>query len=203
MNIHPGLIGFDIDGVVADTMEAFIRVARQDFGINSIRPDDITSFTVENCLSIKSSIINDIFQRLMEDPAACGLKPMHGAVEVLQDFSSRAPLTFITARPEKEPIHQWLVNHLGSETCHDMRLIATGEHDGKGEHAKSLGLKFFIDDRAETCAILKNEGINPFVYDQPWNRGAHAFPIVHDWLAVSKLCVDTEEQHTHPREKGC
>jgi hypothetical protein len=50
--LDPALIGFDIDGVVADTGGAFVRIAREEYGIRSISIDDITSFEVEECIDV-------------------------------------------------------------------------------------------------------------------------------------------------------
>jgi uncharacterized HAD superfamily protein len=58
--IDPALIGFDIDGVVADTGGSFIRIAKEEFGMNSISLEDITSFDVAACLDVDQEIIDDI-----------------------------------------------------------------------------------------------------------------------------------------------
>ena len=68
MKIHPGHIGFDIDGVVADTMEAFIRLADEDYGINTIKPEDIICYMVEECLDVDPVMVDEIFGRLLDDP---------------------------------------------------------------------------------------------------------------------------------------
>lgn len=186
--IHPSQIGFDIDGVVADTAEAFIRLAGQDHGFNAISLEDITEFEIEDCLDIPAAIINKVFGRLLSDPLAVGLKPMENAIPVLKEFAAAAPLTFVTARPYREPIAEWLTELLGPEISRAARLVAMGEHDDKAHHIKELGLDFFVDDRAETCIILDREGIVPMVYDQPWNRGRHGFQTVDNWLAIRNLC---------------
>lgn len=187
--IHPRLIGFDIDGVVADTMEAFIRIAWQDYRIE-VKPEDITAFQVEDCLDMDPSLVNDIFDRLLEDPVASDLKPMLYADRVLKEFAQVAPLTFVTARPQKKPIAQWLKSMLGEEIYKDVRLVATGEHDDKADHIKEMGLQYFVDDRAQTCTILENEGIIPIVYSQPWNYGKHDLQFVDNWLAIRELCFE-------------
>lgn len=190
MNIHPERIGFDIDGVVADTMEAFIRIAA-DHG-KTVLPDQITEFEVENCLPLDRTLIESIFARLMQAPLESGLKPMYNAVSVLQDFSVMAPLTFITARPLAEPIASWLESVLSPEAYGKTRLVATGLHDDKARHIKKLGLRYFVDDRAETCAGLAKEGITPILYRQPWNRGKNSFKTVTDWPAIRSLCYGDE-----------
>ncbi|MEA3546516.1 MAG: hypothetical protein U9R66_02545, partial [Thermodesulfobacteriota bacterium] len=112
MKIHPKLIGFDIDGVVADTMEAFIRLAAEDYGV-SVLPEDITRFQVEKCLDVDLDVINEIFERLLVEPEQSGLRPMDHAPAVLEEFSRYGPLTFITARPHHDPIAAWLKTTLG------------------------------------------------------------------------------------------
>jgi len=186
VKIHPGLIGFDIDGVVADTMEAFIRLARDDYGINSISPEDITDFEVEDCLDMESSVVNEIFIRLMEEPVASGLRPMNHAVTVLLEFSKFGPLTFVTARPQKAPIEKWLKKNL-YPASDKIRLTAVGEHDNKADAIEDMGLEYFVDDRAETCIYLQDKGIVPFVYSQPWNRGRHDLQTVGNWLEIRAL----------------
>ena len=188
MRIHPSLIGFDIDGVVADTMEAFIRIAASDYG-TIVLPEQITEFQVEDCLDMAPETVAEIFARLLEEPIACGLQMMPYARKVLSEFSRQAPLTFITARPQKKPIARWLKRELGPQVYGQVRLIATGEHDSKAEHIRKMGLAVFVDDRAQTCLQLaREEGISPIVYRQPWNRGRHALPEVESWLGIRRLC---------------
>jgi 5'(3')-deoxyribonucleotidase len=191
--IHPGRIGFDIDGVVADTMEAFIRIAREEHGV-TVHPEEITAFQVEECLDMDPAVVEGIFRRLLEDPLGNGLKLMPHAGPVLRDFARHAPLTFVTARPLAEPIAEWLRVMLGEETAPRIRLIATGEHDDKTRHIKEMGLSHFIDDRAQTCLMLEEEGLNPIVFRQPWNQGRHRLPEVDNWLAIRALCLPREDE---------
>ncbi len=192
MQIHPKLIGFDIDGVVADTSEAFLRIAREEFGHTAIRHEDITAFEVTECLDMKEDLVDAIFERLLHDPIGSGLRPMPNAVKVLEELSRATTVSFITARPEREPVAQWLLHTLGAELYNRSRLMAMGDHDGKTEYIKDWGLEFFVDDRAETCHLLAQNGITPIVFDQPWNRGQHNFTTVDSWSAIGKLCSLTQ-----------
>ncbi|HCC53869.1 MAG TPA: hypothetical protein DEQ20_02935 [Desulfobulbaceae bacterium] len=192
MHIHPSLIGFDIDGVVADTMEAFIRMARTGYGAK-IRPEEITEFQVEDCLDLDPSMVEEIFSRLLDEPIACGLRLMRHARQVLTEFADHGTLTFITARSQKTPIARWLKKELGPQVYDRVRLVATGEHDNKAVHIKEMGLSFFVDDRAQTCLQLAQEkGIQPIVYRQAWNQGKHDLPEVEDWRTIYNLCHGKE-----------
>ena len=190
MKITPEHLGFDIDGVVADTAAAFLRLAAKDFGLTRLRLEDIIEFDMENCVDIDPEIIRNIFTRLMEDPVGEGLLPMPHACEVLEELAKAAPLTFVTARPFREPIREWLRKHLSEAAFGASRLIATGQHDGKGPFIREQGLHFFIDDRAETCIALKEEGLTSIVYNQPWNAGRHSLPVVDSWLDINRLCLE-------------
>ena len=188
--INPAVIGFDIDGVVADTAGAFLRLAREQYNINSLSLEDITRFEVEECLNIERSIVDEIFISLLDEPLGSGLQPMEDAIEVLHEFAELAPLTFVTARPDKQPIALWLQHFLEPRAYNDMRLIAMGEHDNKTGFIKNLGLQYFVDDRLQTCLMLADAGITPLVFNQPWNQGSHNLQTVDSWQAIHALCFE-------------
>lgn len=189
MHIPPSQLGFDIDGVVADTTEAFIRLAREDYSI-TVHPEEITDFAVEDCLPMPPGIIAEIFARLLNTPLAIDLRPTAGSMAVLKELSEKSPLTFITARPDPGPIAAWLETHLGRKAYSPARLVATGDHNGKAAHIRRLGLNYFIDDRHLTCHQLAAEAdITPIVYSQPWNRGRHFLASVENWADIRKLCI--------------
>ncbi len=186
--INPGLIGFDIDGVVADTGGAFIRIAREEYGLHSISLADITFYEVVDCLDVDQSIIDAIFKRLHDEPLPSDIRPMQGAFDVLHALAELAPLTFVTARWLKDPIAMWLKHYLNPKAYDEMRLEVMGMHDNKTPYIKNLGLKYFVDDRLQTCKDLALEGITPLVYNQPWNMNGHDLHTVDDWQAIQALC---------------
>lgn len=187
--IDPKLIAFDIDGVVADTVEAFLRLAKERHGINEFTAAHITEFEVEKCLPIDPTIIDAIFAILLESPILADLQPMPDAVAVLTALSNYAPLTFITARPLHQPIADWLQHILGPAIYKRTRLIAMGDHDNKSAYLKELGLQYFVDDRAATCVSLQEQGFSPVVFSQPWNQGQHQLPTVASWREIEALCL--------------
>ncbi len=191
MSIHPSAIGFDLDCVVVDTMEAFIRLAREDYQLE-VLPEEITEFQVEECLTIDQGIIDAIFKRLLDDPLASKMQPMPGAVSVLREMATIAPLTFVTARPDSAAISAWLNRTLGADACAASTLVAMGDHDGKGKHIKELGLSHFVDDRFETCERLHCDGIHALVFEQPWNKGRHNLPSVASWQEIAELLTTVD-----------
>lgn len=189
IKIHPVEIGFDFDGVIADTVEAFIRIACEQYDFCGIQPADITDFSVEHCLEIEAGLAESIFFQILEDSVGIGLLPMPGAVDVLEEMSDHAPVTIVTARPMAEPVHHWLQTVFSPSVYRRMQVVAMGDHDDKVRHIRQLGLSAFVDDRAETCLQMHQAGIRAIVFAQPWNRARHRLPSVQSWQDIRQLCL--------------
>lgn len=187
--IDPGLLGFDFDGVIADTSETFLRLACEEYGLCGIRKEDITNFEVEQCLDVNPEIINAIFMKVLGDSVSTGLKPMPDAIAVLCELADMALVTVVTARPYSGPVHDWLETMLPESTLPKIRVVAMGAHDDKPRHIHKQGLRYFIDDRAETCVQLSDAGINSIVFSQPWNQDRHQLPTVNTWQEIKALCL--------------
>jgi uncharacterized protein len=187
MNIKNDEIGFDLDGVIAATGETFLRLACENFGHCSYSLEDIKDFEVEDCLGIPKEHVEELFYIIMKDSLNTGLQPMPGAVEVLSTLANQSTVTIITARPLTNPVADWLDHFFPDETCQNIRLVATGDHNDKTRYIKEHNLRFFIDDRVETCLQLAKTDITPIVYNQPWNIGRHTLQNVNDWQDISNL----------------
>lgn len=185
--IAPGDIGFDLDGVIADTGAAFVKIACEEYGYCSFTLDDITNFDLQGCIDIPSGLVDRIFTDILLDSLATGLTPMDGAVEVLSELAEHSPVTVITARDRKKPVMDWLEEYFPSATVKVINLIAMGDHDDKLKYIKKHQLKYFIDDRAETCTMLAANNINPLVYSHPWNRERHSLPTVNNWTEIRNI----------------
>jgi len=180
-------IGFDFDGVIADTAEAFIRLACTEYGYCSFTQEDITNFELEDCLAIPREMVEKIFTDILVDSLGTKLKPIPGAVECLEQFTLSSKVTIITARPLDNPVFDWLDRFFSSRARENIRVIATGDHNDKVRHIHQHKLKFFIDDRAETCKQLVLENITPFVFTQPWNKDRHSLQTVASWAEIQAL----------------
>jgi 5'(3')-deoxyribonucleotidase len=185
--IKPLEIGFDIDGVVADTMASFFKVAREEFGIDTMRLSDIICYWIEECVDIPKDILDEILHKLVYDPFATDLRPMPGAKETLKSIAQHGTINFVTARPVVEPIYEWLVYYLDGVPKDRINVIATGRHNAKAEQIHKLGLKYFLEDHFETCVCLYEKGINSIVYDQPWNQGNTPFLRISNWKELHAI----------------
>lgn len=189
LKIQPAEIGFDLDGVIADTAEAFVRIACEKHGYCSFSLEDITNFQIEECLGMPADLVEGIFLEILQDSLATGLKPMPGAVEVLGELAGHGPITVITARPLEQPVIDWFDSFLPQKTHEAIKLVAMGDHDDKLRYIREHRLKYFVDDRAETCTMLAAAQIMPLVYSHPWNRNRHNLPTVENWQEIRDLLV--------------
>lgn len=185
--INPNSVGFDIDGVVADTMSLFIDIAQNDYNAGDIRYEDMVCYDLEDCLDMDPDIIQDIYSRIMAGRYGGTLNPMAGAPDVLGRLAAaHGPVLFVTARTGPELMARWLPETLGVDTG-AVDIVATGSFDDKLAVLKQRHVDYFVEDRLETCFTLKQGGVTPILYRQPWNRGQHSFAEVGTWRELEAL----------------
>ncbi len=187
VKIDPEALAFDIDGVVADTMTLFIDIARDAFNVTHLRYEDITCYILEECLDIDPEVIRSVIERLLNGDYAAELRPFDGAAEVLHRMSRRhRPILFVTARPHLGPMAHWMTDALGlDETA--VEVIPTGAFEAKADVLLEKKVRYFVEDRLETCHLLADIGITPILFRQPWNREDHPFLEVGDWKEIEGL----------------
>lgn len=191
--IDPTAIAFDIDGVVANTMELFLDIARDEYDVKGIRYEDITCYMLDQCLNIDKEIIWAIITKLLDGNYSATLKAMDGAPEVLTRLGKRQTerghipgVLFVTARPYTGPIRDWILNHLSLRPS-SIEVITTGSYEAKTDVLLNKGISYFVEDRLDTCFLLKEAGITPVVFKQPWNRENHPFTEVSNWKELESL----------------
>ena len=187
MIIKADVIGFDLDGVIADTAETFLRLACSKHGYCSFTCEDITNFELEDCIPIPRDLVDKIFTEILTDSLETELKPMKGAVDTLTLLAQKSTVTIITARPLLPPVLDWIDVFFPAETREAIKVIATGDHNDKVRHIHEHGLKYFVDDRAETCMQLASADIIPLVFSQPWNQNRHNLQSVENWADIQDL----------------
>ena len=187
--IDPGEVAFDVDGVIADTMTLFLDIAREEYQIEGIRAEDMTCYILEECLDLDPAIIYAILDRILSGNYSGTLQPIDGSPAVLTRIARhRNPLLFVTARTESQLIQEWLQQVLALDQ-ESIQVVATGTFDGKAAVLLEHGVRYFVEDRLETCFELKNVGIEPVLFSQPWNRQKHPFIEVQSWKELENLFV--------------
>lgn len=181
--IDPLHLAFDIDGVVADTMQVFLKLARDRYGIEGLGMEHLRCYDLHQCLDLDRTIIDELVCLTLDDFHTLTVPPMAGAPEVLTELARNAPLRFVTARIWPESITQWLEQTLPEVPRDRIQVVATGAPEAKLQILKDLDVRYFVEDRLETCRFLSGQGIQPLLFDQPWNREpiSEGFPRIHSW----------------------
>lgn len=193
--IDPRQVAFDIDGVIANTMQLFIDIAKEVYGIDTVRYECITRYDLNACLDIGPDIISEIVQRITEGNYPCRLEPLPGATRVLNRLRMFGPILLVTARTKLGPIKTWVDQVLAADPG-AVEVIATGGFEAKTDVLLQKEVAFFVDDRLDTCFLLQQHDITPLVYVQPWNRQSHPFLEVDGWRQLEML-IDWERCSEH------
>ena len=179
--IDPAALAFDIDGVIADTMHLFLDILKDHYDIHTVRYSDITCYRLDECLDLDEAVLEDAINRILEGRYRADLMPIPGAASVLQRIAaSTGRLLMVTARPAPGPIQQWM-NTLLDGQHRRARIIATGSFEAKVDVLLKNGIRWFVEDRLETCHLLDAAGVTPVVFRQPWNREPHGYLTVSTW----------------------
>jgi uncharacterized HAD superfamily protein len=184
--ILPNELAFDVDGVFADTFRMFVETAKEQYGIQ-VEYEDITEYDFREVIDIDEKTSDEIIQRILDNPLAMGIRPIFGSVDVLTRLSHISPLLFVTARPERDSILEWIQQHLRVARMSDIRLEATSVHEKKIPVLLKHGIRYFVEDRLETCYLLEKTSVTPIVFEQPWNRKPHPFQTVKSWHEIEAL----------------
>jgi hypothetical protein len=192
--IDPYLLAFDIDGVVADTMAVFVRLAHERYGLTNLSKQDMLCYNLYECLGLQKEIIDDLIRLTLDDRHTMEIPPVPGAPEVLMELAGIAPLRFITARLWSEPITQWLFTILPGVPRERIWVIASGAPETKLDILNGLQIRYFVDDRIETCRRLKEAGIEPLLFDQPWNRNEPADGLIRiqNWIQLKSWLLPSD-----------
>ncbi|RPH51997.1 MAG: haloacid dehalogenase [Desulfobacteraceae bacterium] len=184
--IDSASLAFDIDGVFADTMSLFIDIARDEYKINNINYEDIKCYYISECIDMKPEIISDIIVRILDGKHKAPLKPIDGSARVLRKLGRHGRLLFVTARPYPGLIIDWISETLRLDPA-SVEVIATGSFEAKADVLLDKKISYFVEDRLETCFALKEKGVTPVLFRQPWNRMEHPFVEVGNWQELEAL----------------
>ncbi|MGD9209582.1 MAG: haloacid dehalogenase, partial [Desulfobacteraceae bacterium] len=163
--IKPASIAFDIDGVIADTMTLFIDIARMMHDVDWVRYEDITSYNLFDCLDMEPDIIMDVIGKLLDGSYESFLHPIPGAADALGRLGVGHRILMVTARPSIGPIGPWMEELLKPYQV-TAEIIPTGDFDAKTQVLLDRKIQYFVEDRLETCLLLKQAGITPILFKQ-------------------------------------
>ncbi len=166
-------IGLDLDDVIADCLEAFLRWYNHKTGKNFLREqfkenDWWLVFGITGDELIKS-MNNEFHEKIkIED-----LKPIQGALESINYLLEKGDELFIiTARPEKfkKKVEAWIKYHLKTDKIKVVHSGMYNHADSKADVCKKLKIDVFVEDFVDTALACAEKGIKVLLFNQNWNQ---------------------------------
>ena len=172
-------IGVDIDDVVLDSMDGYLKEWKKKFG-NSIEIKDVSDYNFWNLFGGTSNKqARDFFDEFFEEKAYA-LDFIEGAKESINYLLKNHQIFFVTSRPNiyKEDTDNFFKKHFPNENINiiyvDMNLFNHNNfnHEGKTKADICLNLKldFLIEDHEKYATGCSDSGIKVLLLDKPWNQ---------------------------------
>lgn len=178
-------IGIDVDGTLADNLQAFVDVFNEKTG-KQLTKTEVFDFDLSLVYGIPADEVDQVFHDNAE--RVFGEVPaMEGAREALELMKNAGvELYLVTARPPnlRELTADWLKRH---KIPYD-RLIFDPH---KGEACRRHGLKVFVDDHFDNAVGVARVGSKSVLVDAPHNRhldhGKHGITRLFHWRVFPNL----------------
>lgn len=157
-------IGIDIDGTLADNLQAFVEVFNERTGKN-LTKDDIYDFDLSLVYGLPAEEVDQVF--LDHAERVFGEVPvMKGARKALEMLNAAGiELYLVTARHPmvRELTKEWVEKH---RLPYDKIVF----EPNKGEACRRYGLKAFVDDNFDNAVGVVKVGSHSVLVDAPYNR---------------------------------
>lgn len=187
-------LGFDIDEVLARTIDYILDFLNSEFGIDYWTPEHFTVYEFEHTNFVGDEKFNRmISKRLLSEVTSKRfvetVKHYNDAVKYIRKYKDDGHrIYFITDRSRLlyDSTLKWLKAH----NIPFDGLYHTGPKTSKGYIGKTINLDFFIDDKLDNLESMimfkKDWKKGLFLMDQPYNRNIDEdyFTRVHTWQEV-------------------
>jgi len=154
-------LGFDIDGVISDFVENFVKVVKKHYDVN-LKEGDIYCHDLNLVLGIGKQERN----RLIRETLSENLKLLPDVKETLQKLSSEGhQIVILTARFSNliKVTKSWLKK----KGIPYSQLIQLNEGE---KHLAKVDLDLVVEDNLEDAIGWSQKVKNVLVYDHPWNQ---------------------------------
>lgn len=173
----------DLDGVLAETMEAWCKKANGEFG-KSLKLEDLTTWASWGLVGISK----DDFYRILDEvwDSWKDIPPTEDNIaEKVSKIRPFGQIDIVTGRSPRtvEEVKKWLKHYLVE---YDRFVRVRGWRD-----KVHLDYDVYIDDAPELMPLISRRPVSwGILYDRPWNRDVADLPKVlkaKNWSAIPTL----------------
>ena len=180
---HHLKIALDLDGVLAETMDAWCKKANEEYG-KALKLEDLTSWASWNILGISKNdfyrILDGVWDSWKEIPPT-----EQNIAEKVSKIRPFGQVDIVTGRSIRtiEAVKKWLTHY---KVEYDEFVRVRGWRDKTGLH-----YDVYIDDAPELMPLISRSLLSyGILYDRPWNRDVVDMPRVlkaKDWDTIPEL----------------
>ena len=183
-------IGIDVDGTIADVVNAWLRMAREKFAVNANK-SDIIKYDFWELFDIPRERWFETFKELWNNPDNIGLESER-IPEILHALHSRYNISIVTATVgEQAKVRYWLQRN-GIE-YDNIIFMQNALEKGNAD-----GISIYVDDYAGVASRIASSGRKVILLSQPWNA-EFANNNKNPNVIVAKNWDDVERILTHTK----
>lgn len=172
------IIGWDVDGVLANTVDKILAYRNRIYG-TSYRREQVISHDMHKLWGGTVNEAIEFFHRYYDSPEYRTTQPVEGSVEAVRELTSRGhEHKAVSARPLviAQSTEDFIREHYGEKTFEKIVLTnqwSTGNSGArmtKADVCRAEGVDVLVEDfvgYAEECA---QAGVQTFLLDCPWNQ---------------------------------
>lgn len=163
-------IGIDLDDVVFDSMNEFLKILKETHRI-IFDFKEINSYSLHEIFNLTKEDI----EKIMKKVDWINLTTLETSKESILSLSKNHKIYFITSRTFEEGTEESLTKHFSE---FDFKLFfSSNPHAGtsgksKGEICEEFGIDLMIEDNYEHCLSCAEKGIKTFLLEKPWNKNS-------------------------------
>ncbi len=201
-------IGVDVDDVLAELMEAYLRYHNQNFNTRT-QKKDMFSYSYRAVFGGTEEETQQKVLKFFKTDYFRNIIPVPGSLEMVRQLARQHKLCIITARPHilRAETQQWLRKHF-ADAFHCINLTnqwhGVGKKKLKSEIGKEQKISIMIDDSLNHALDCAAAGIYVLLADfnYPWNQSTATLPEnikrVHSWEEI----VDEIDKYGRKQRRG-
>lgn len=179
------VIAFDLDGVIADSLQAYLDYFDEKFGIH-LSKSKVTKWRLDEVTGLNIQKVLGTFEVVFGDPNR--VVPVRGSIECLEKYYKLVgKIPIISHRFGKNGVigaRKWLNKYLKNKYT-----LTISDPDRKVrimEKRKYFGL---VEDNPNTALEVAKAGFLSIIFDAPYNRSVKHPNIirVYDWAGLEMV----------------
>ncbi len=182
-----GVIGIDLDGVLADSVSKWLQYAEKEHGIKALKKDIIRYEISEVFTSLTHEEVLMGFKEIWKDYHAIGMESQD-IPTILDNLRDKFEI-YITTLNKNENVRHWLKDNKIAY----QKLIVFDHHY---EKHKLEEVSVYIDDFPEVITSVAKVGKTGILLRQPWNEEfakedrSKNIRIADGWRQVEEILLD-------------